>query len=218
MAQQPESLPEGIVGLMLRLRGIGIVDPQFLKIVESVPHEQFVPVQFFDKAWRPHSLPIACGQTMLSPDATIRMVEALGVADSHTVLEIGTGTGYQTALLARMAKKVHSVDRYKTLIDAAGERLQRVGLTNATLDLADGNAEISGQGLYDRIICDLAYPGMPRLLLEQMVSGGKVVTIIGEAGSEQMVVRLTKIGSRFERENLFPIRAGSFETGLAMAL
>ena len=155
---------------------------------------------------------------MLSPDATIRMVEALGGSgQSH-----GLGDWHRNRISDRSVgahgKKVHSVDRYKTLIDAAGERLQRLGLTNATLDLADGNAEISGQGLYDRIICDLAYPGMPRLLLEQMVSGGKVVTIIGEAGSEQMVVRLTKIGSRFERENLFPIRAGSFETGLAMAL
>lgn len=218
MPQPPETLPEGFVGLMLRMRGVGIVDPRFLKIVESVPHEQFVPVQYFDKAWRPHAMPIACGQTMLSPDTTIRMVDALGVAENHTVLEIGTGSGFQTALIARLAKKVHSIDRYQTLIDAAGERLQRLGLNNVTLALADGNADVSGQGLFDRIVCDLAYPSMPRGLLEQMVSGGKVVTIIGDPGAEQMVVRLTKIGSRFERENLFPIRAGGFESGLAQAL
>ena len=218
MSSQGHSFAEAIVALMLRMREFAIVDPDFLKIVESVPHDQFVPVRYYDQAWKPQAMPLPCGQTMLSPDTTIRMVDALNVAPSHSVLEIGTGSGYQTALLARLAKKVFSVDRYQSLIDASKDRLERLGLSNVTMVQADGAADPVGQGLYDRIIIDSSFDSMPRFLLEQLVSGGMAVTIIGEPGGEQMAVRLTKIGSRFDRTDLFPVRSNSLERGVARAL
>lgn len=218
MSNQGRPFPEAIVALMLRLREIGIVEPEFLKLIESVPHEQFVPVRYYDHAWKPQAFPIACGQSMLSPDTTIRLVAALNVSASHSVLEIGTGSGYQTALLARMAKKVFSVDRYQSLIDAAKNRLDSMGLLNVTLVQADGAAGSVGQGLYDRILIDSAFDSMPRFLLDQLVSGGVVVTIIGPPNGEQMAVRLTKIGSRFDRTDLFPVRSNPLEQGLARAL
>ncbi|MGI9366682.1 MAG: protein-L-isoaspartate(D-aspartate) O-methyltransferase [Rhizobiaceae bacterium] len=218
MNYRQEPFPEAIVALMLRLREFGIVDPQYLKIVESVPHEQFVPVQHFEQAWKPQVLPIACGQTMVPIDATVRMVDALNLDQNHAVLEIGTGTGFQTALLAKLARKVYSVDRYQSLLDDAKERLDRLGIGNVTLAQADGASSLVGQGLYDRIITDLAYETIPRYLLEQLVTGGIVVTAIGEPFGEQTVVRLTKVGSRFEREDLFPVRFGRFESGIARVL
>ena len=218
MNYRQEPFPEAIVALMLRMREIGIVDSKFLKIVESVPHEQFVPVQHFDQAWKPQALPMACGQTLVPIDTTVRMVDALKLDQSHSVLEIGTGTGYQTALLSKLAKKVYSVDRYQSLLDDARERLDRLGVSNATFAQADGASSLVGQGLYDRIIADLAYDSIPRYLLEQLVTGGIVVTAIGLPFEEQTVVRLTKVGSRFEREDLFPVRFGRLETGLARVL
>ena len=214
----PGADAEGVVGFMLRLRGHGISDPRLLKAVETVPHQQFLPVEHYEKAWRSSAMPIACGQTMIPLDTTLRMIAALGVEPSHSVLEIGTGTGYQTALLALLSKKVHSVDRYKSLISGARQRLERLDISNVTFEQTDANQGTKGQGLYDRVICDLAYEEMPRGLLEELVSGGVVVTALGPALEEQMVVKLTKIGSRFEREDLFPVRFGAFEDGVAASL
>ncbi|MEE9313313.1 MAG: protein-L-isoaspartate(D-aspartate) O-methyltransferase [Rhizobiaceae bacterium] len=214
---QQETNPEGVVGLMLRLRGFGITDTRLMKALEAIPHEQFIPVEHYEKAYRPRSMPIACGQTMVSPDTTARMITALNPQPSHTVLEIGTGSGYQSALLSMLAKKVHTIDRYKTLLSSAQDRHQRLNISNVTYAQTDGGASTE-QGLYDCIICDLAFEEMPRGLLDQLVSGGLVVTAIGPKGGEQSLVRLTKIGSRFEREDLFSVRFGSFESGIAEAL
>ena len=218
MSNLGHSCPEAIVALLLRLREFGIVDTEFLRMVESVPHEQFVPVQHFDQAWKDQALPMACGQTMLSLDVTIRLVDALKLEASHAVLEVGTGSGYQTALLARQAKKIYSVDRYRSLIHEAKDRLGRLGLNNVTLVQADGRGGQMGQGLYDRVIVDSAFETMPRYLLDQLVSGGVVITVIGPPHGEQMAVRLTKIGSRFDRADLFPVHCGQLEDGLAQAL
>lgn len=218
MNNASHSFPEAIVALFLRLREFGIVDPDFMRLVESVPHEQFVPVQYFDQAWKDQTLPIDRGQIMLSPDITIRLVDALKVEPHHAVLEIGTGSGYQTGLLARLAKKVYSVDRYSGLIREARDRLERLGLDNVTFVQADGRGGQMGQGLYDRIIIDSAFETMPRYLLDQLVSGGVVITAIGPPSGEQTVVRLTKVGSRFERTDLFKVHFGQLEEGLAAAL
>ncbi len=218
MADRSNSFSEAIVATMLRLREIGIAEPGFLKAVESVPHELFVPAQYFTEAWKSRIFPLACGQTMPRLETTLRLVSALNVHADHSVLEIGTGSGYQTALLARLAKHVNSVERYRSLRDAAKDRLERLEIGNVSLIVADGREGLSGYGLYDRIICDLAHDSMPRHLLEQLVSGGIVITAIGDPLSEQMLVRLTKIGSRFDREDLFPVRFGALESGTARAL
>lgn len=217
MADSANTFSEAIVALMLRLREIGIAESGFLKVIESVPHELFVPPQFFTEAWKPQILPLDCGQTMPRIDTTLRLVSALNLNPEHSVLEIGTGSGYQTALLARMSRHVNSVERYKSLRDAAAKRLQTLQLANTSLIVADGSDGLTGHGLYDRIICDLAHETMPRHLLEQLVSGGIVITAIGDPHEEQMAVRLTKIGSRFDREDLFPVRFGPFESGVARA-
>ena len=218
MSGTSQSFSEAIVALMLRLREFGIAAPELLKIVESVPHEQFVPVRYYDHAWKQQSFPLPCGQTMLAPDTTIRLIEALDLSQSHSVLEIGTGSGYQTAILGRMAKKVLSVDRYQSLLDAAKDRLDRLGISNVTFLKADGAADPVGQGLYDRIVIDSSFDSMPRFLLDQLVSGGVAVTIIGAPYEEQMAVRLTKVGSRFERTDLFPVRSSPLEQGVSLAL
>ncbi|MEL7272478.1 MAG: protein-L-isoaspartate(D-aspartate) O-methyltransferase [Pseudomonadota bacterium] len=209
---------ENLVSLLLRLRGHGLDDAALFSAIEKAPHDQFVPVMHYERAWQDGALPIACGQTMPSPDLTARMVSALGARDGHTVLEIGTGSGYQTALLAQFAKKVVTLDRFQTMLSHARQRHEALGLTNITYHQQDGRPEVVGQGLYDSIVVDSCFTTMPRGLLEILVSGGVVICALGEVGSEQMVVRLTKIGSRFERENLFPVRLSPLEEGVAQAL
>lgn len=207
---------EGFVGLMLRLRSLGITDPALLKAVESAPHERFIPGEQFAHAWSATSMPLACGQMMMPPDITVRMVEALGVLPSHAVLEIGTGSGFQTAILSALAQRVHTIDRYRTLVHAASERLRSLGRSNVTFTQADGSR--AGQGLYDRIITDLAFEEQPRYLLENLTVDGAIVAPIGAPGSEQTIARLTRIGNRFEREDLFAARFPAFEKGIAEAL
>ncbi len=209
---------QGIAEFMLRLRGHGILDARILKAIEDCPHSAFVPVQFFDKSWQSVSLPLPCGQTMTSPDILARMIAAFPPHPSHTVLEIGTGSGYATAVLAKLAKKVRSVDRYRCLVDEAKLRTQALEINNISFAQADGNNTNALDGLYDLIFCDCAYQSVPRHLLELLTAGGVVVTAIGEPASEQMLVRLTKIGSRFEREDLFPVRFGRLESGVAGSL
>lgn len=209
---------EGVVGFLLRLRTLGITDPRLLKALEMVPHEQFVPVEFYEKAWQPRNLPIPCGQTLHSPDITARMIDALGPQSHHAILEIGTGTGFQTGVLARLAKKVHSLDRYQSLIKSAQERLNRLSISNVTFKKMDGRNGTHGQGLYDGIITDIAFEERPRFLLDQLVSGGVVIAAIGPKLGEQMLYRLTKVGSRFETEELFKVRFGGFETGVSERL
>lgn len=206
------------VGLLLRLRAAGIMDPEFCKVVESVPRDHFVPIRHHPNAWSEEWLPIECGQSMPPPDLTIKMVHWLNVEPRHAVLEIGTGSGYQTALLARLARKVRTIERYATLLEAAGARLKRLDISNVTLFQADGREGTKHGDLYDRIIADCAFPEPPRALGEQLVAGGCVVTAIGPPDGEQMLVHLTKIGSRFERVDLMPVRFPPFEENLPLAL
>jgi len=216
--QPPATEQGGVMEMLLRLRTIGITDSDFLKQIEAARHDMFVPVEHYLQAWKPLPLPIACGQTMPSPDVTARIVHALDVHSSHAVLEIGTGSGFQTAILAQRAKKVRTIDRYQSLLKLAQKGISRLGFTNVTFDHADGKDGTGGDALFDRIVIDSAYPTVPRGLLNDLASGGVVVTAIGEPMTEQMLVKLTKIGSRFEREDLFPVRFSPLETGAARAL
>ena len=222
MAVTPHStLPENaesVMGLLLRLREFGITDQEFLQRVESVPHDIFVPREFYAEAWKNTQLPIPCGQTQTSPDLLIRILSALELTNGHTVLEIGTGSGYLTALLARFSRKVRSIDRYGTLIDRASKKLAQLEINNVTLEKADGLDGPHGQGLYDRIVVDSCFQETPRALAEQLVAGGVVITAIGEVTGEQMLVKLTKIGSRFDREDLFPVRLTPLEPGISAAI
>ncbi|MEM1318128.1 MAG: methyltransferase domain-containing protein [Pseudomonadota bacterium] len=209
---------EGAIGLLLRLRAYGILDETFLTHVEKTPHEHFLLPEHARFASQPFPFPIPCGQTAPSPDVTIRLLDAARLHAKNTVLEIGTGSGYQTALMARMTKKVHSIERYVTLISRAKNKLAQLQLTNVTFEQADGVKSDRNGALYDRIVCDMAFEEMPRFMLDSLASGGIAVTAIGPKHGEQMAVRLMKIGSRFEREDLFPVRFASPESGIAKAL
>ncbi len=210
-----EQKNEGLMGLLLRMRSLNIVDRKLIEAIEASPRDRFVPVQFIDRPYLARSFPMPCGQTMTGVDQVVRTVDALQLEPGHSVLEIGTGSGYQTALIARLAKKVLSQERYKTLVALASQNLEYLKIDNCVIHQCDGLDGLSSLRLYDRIVANGVFAGQPKQYLDHLASGGAMIAAIGEPLGEQMLTRLTKIGSRFECENLFPVRMAPFQRGVA---
>lgn len=204
--------------LLDAMREDGVEDAGLAELVEAMPVAEFVPFSQRE-AIRPRRwLPIECGQSMTPPAWTLRVAHAVGVEPSHSVLEIGTGTGYLTALLARRARKVLSLDRYRTLLQRAAERCGRFGITNVAFDRRDGAVHRNDGLLYDRIVIDSAFEQVPRQYLDALASGGCLICAVGPLDGEQELLRLTKIGARFDRQRLFRVRFNGLERGVATAL
>jgi protein-L-isoaspartate(D-aspartate) O-methyltransferase len=160
---------------LLRLRSSGIRDLELLRALEKVPREMFVPHRLVDLARRDLALPIGCGQTLSEPSLIARMIAALEISRRHRVLEIGTGSGYATAILAEIAEQVLSVERFQTLAIAARLRLQRLGKDNAEVIVADGLAMPSEAGPFDRILIHARLEAPPSRLLELLAKEGRLV-------------------------------------------
>lgn len=207
---------EAILGLLLRLRAMNLTHG-LMAAFESVPRQNFAPVMHLDDSYGRGQLPIECGQNMTSPDQIARILTALDVHEGNRVLEIGTGTGYQTALLAHMAGKVISVERWRTLADKARTRLATLEIDNAQVELADGKEGRPGE-LFDRIIANCAYEDFPRHFVDQLTVNGIAIAPVGPADGEQKLVKFTKVGSRFEAEELFSVRMQPFGHGVARAI
>jgi protein-L-isoaspartate(D-aspartate) O-methyltransferase len=203
---------------MLLLRRRGITDHTVLRAMDEVPREHFVPNDFFDEAYADQALPIACGQTISQPYVVAYMTERLAVKPEHRVLEIGTGSGYQAAVLSRLAREVITIERYRTLADSARNRLQMLGMSNIEVVLGDGLAGVAEQSPYDRIIVTAATDTVPEALLDQLVEGGIMVLPLGPHDDRQEIVRLTKGQNGVERERLIPVRFVPLVPGKAREL
>jgi protein-L-isoaspartate(D-aspartate) O-methyltransferase len=166
---------QGRAEFLMMLRARGIQDVDLLRAVETVPREIFVPHRFADLARRPIALPLRCGQTLPPPWLTARMIEALAVAPHHRVLEIGTGSGYATALLARLAREVLSIERFQSLAIEAEERLARLSITNAAVVFGDGLAIPPKTGPFDRIIVQGLLSDVPEGLIAALGEKGLIV-------------------------------------------
>ena len=209
---------EGFASLFLRLRAEGIADKALLTAFEQTPRTLFVSAAYADAAYQDRLLPIDCGGFAESPDLVARLLSILAIEPGHRVLDIGTGSGFLAAVAARLAERVITIDRFKTLQQLAQQRFAHLGLGNAIARQADGNKGLTGEGAFDRIVATCAFDGMPRAFIDQLASGGVMLApILMENGDAQMA-RLTKIGSRFEREDLFSVPYRAFTPGLALAL
>jgi protein-L-isoaspartate(D-aspartate) O-methyltransferase len=175
--------------------------------MDEVPREHFVAPEFTESAYADHALPIACGQTISQPYVVAYMTEQLQVGPQHRVLEVGTGSGYQAAILSRLAREVVSVERYRTLAETARQRLRTLGYANVTIIVGDGFAGAPEQAPFDRIIVTAAAENIPPALVEQLGANGKIVLPLGPRNSTQHIVKLTKTaGGALERENLIAVR------------
>ena len=191
----------------LALRRRGISDQAVLRAMEEVPRENFVAPGFTDSAYADQALPIDCGQTISQPFVVAYMTEQLEVGPQHRILEIGTGSGYQAAVLSRLAREVVTIERYRTLADSAHERLQMLGYTNVTVRLGDGMAGAPDLAPFDRIMVTAAAEDVPDALVAQLTAGGKMVLPVGPRHGAQYLVKLTKqADGELTREELIAVR------------
>ena len=203
----------------LSLRRRGISDQGVLRAMEEVPRENFVSPGFVESAYADQALPIECGQTISQPFVVAYMTEKLEVSPDHRVLEIGTGSGYQAAVLSRLARVVVSIERYRTLADAAREKLKALGYGNVTIRVGDGMAGAPDLAPFDRIMVTAAAEDIPQALLAQLAEDGKMVLPVGPRHDAQYLVKLTKrLGGGLTREELIAVRFVPLLSGQAREL
>ena len=166
----------------------GVRDPRLLDALRAVPRADFVPANLAEQAYENKPLPIPHGQVTTQPSLVARMVEALGLAGSERVLEVGAGYAWQTALLARLCGFVWAVERFGDVAEAARENLARFGVTNAEVVAVDGTKGLPEHAPYDAILVAAAFPSVPRPLEEQLAAGGRLVQPVGPGGREEVVL------------------------------
>jgi protein-L-isoaspartate(D-aspartate) O-methyltransferase len=196
-----------LAGLILKLRQAGVTDQRVVAAIEATPRELFVPADLQHQAYAPESaLPIDCGQTISAPVIVGMMTAALEVGDRDRVLEVGTGSGYQAAVLARLARRVYTVDRFRTLVAAAESRFKTLRLGNITTMVADGMEGWPEQAPFDRIIVTAAGERVPETLKKQLKVGGIMVIPVGPQDGAQKLVQLRRTASGFEKRELADVR------------
>jgi protein-L-isoaspartate(D-aspartate) O-methyltransferase len=203
---------------LLDLRQRGINDVVVLRALDDVPREHFVDDRFADDAYADRALPIACGQTISQPFVVAYMTGQLDVRPEHRVLEVGTGSGYQAAVLSRLAREVVTVERYRTLADTAHSRLAALGYQNVDVIVRDGFAGVPERAPFDRIIVTAAAEEVPRLLTEQLAEDGVMLLPLGPHGGTQHLVKLTKSAGKLARETLLAVRFVPLVPGQAREL
>lgn len=198
------------------LRNSGVTETAVLSAMERIPRENFVEESFLDQAWSNRALPISCGQTISQPLVVGLMTQALALTDRHKVLEIGTGSGYQAAILSRLCRRVYSIERHADLLAVAEQRFTELSLHNITTQAGDGWKGWPRQAPFNRIIVTAAAPVVPQDLVAQLSDdGGIMILPVGNASSpDQMIVRVTKQDGQLNSEQLFPVRFVPLVEGL----
>ena len=218
MSEDADTPETRLARLILGLRSQGVTDPKVLGAVEKVPRDLFVPELFQDRSWEDSALPIACGQTISQPFIVGLMTQALKVDKRDRVLEIGTGSGYQTTVLSKLARLVYTIERYRTLMKEAEARFQALGLTNVITKFGDGGVGWPEQAPFDRIMVTAAAPGEPKALLSQLKPNGILVAPIGK-GPVQSLRRYVGDGKGgFVVEELTDVRFVPLLDGVAKEL
>lgn len=205
-----------VIQLLMELRKQGIGDTRVLAAMERVPRDQFVAEQFLKHAYDNIALPITQGQTISQPYVVAYMTEALKLTDRMKVLEIGTGSGYQTAVLARLSRRVYTIERYRSLLTTAEKRLNELKITNVVTKLGDGNKGWIEQAPFDRILVTAAADSRPDALLAQLSpNGGIMVAPVAVNPTEQDVIRYTREGDDIREERMLPVRFVPLLPGIA---
>ncbi|WP_171115606.1 protein-L-isoaspartate(D-aspartate) O-methyltransferase [Ruegeria sp. HKCCA5463] len=198
--------PETVMQFLFALRKRGVTDARVLEAMEQVDRGRFVTGLFADRAYEDMPLPISCGQTISQPSVVGLMTQALDVRPRDTVLEIGTGSGYQAAILSKLARRVYTVERHRRLVSETGKLFADLGLTNITAMLSDGSFGLPEQAPFDRIIVTAAAEDPPGPLLAQLKIGGIMVLPVGQSDTVQQLIKVTRTEAGLDYEELTSVR------------
>jgi protein-L-isoaspartate(D-aspartate) O-methyltransferase len=191
---------------LFALRSRGVMDTRVLGAMEKIDRGAFVKGVFSERAYEDMPLPIACGQTISQPSVVGLMTQALNIQPRDKVLEVGTGSGYQAAVLSHLARRVYTVDRHKRLVKEAQEVFDRLRLTNITALTADGSRGYPEQAPFDRILVTAAAEDPPGPLLAQLKTGGIMVVPVGQSDHVQSLIKVTRTETGYDYEELLPVR------------
>jgi protein-L-isoaspartate(D-aspartate) O-methyltransferase len=195
------------IRLIMQLRRSGVTDTSVLAVIERLPREAFVPRSFLDQAYEDMALPIGSGQTISQPLVVAMMTQALELHDRLKVLEVGTGSGYQAAVLSRLVRRVYTIERHRALLHEAEARFNQLGLHNITTRAGDGTKGWPEQAPFDRILVTAAADGdIPKTLTDQLAIGGVMVVPLGNDRRDQRVYRIRRTEAGLQREELWPVR------------
>ena len=191
---------------ILSIRSKGVVDNNVLKALETVNREQFLKGLFAQRAYEDTPLPIECGQTISQPSIVGLMTQALRITNRDKILEIGTGSGYQTAILSKLARRIYSIERFKPLYEEARAIFRKLQLNNITSLWGDGSQGVVEQQPFDRIIVTAAAEDPPPTLLNQLKIGGIMVIPVGQSDEIQKLIRVERTEKNFKYEDLCDVR------------
>lgn len=214
----PQPTPHDKMMFQLNLRQRGISDQAVLKAMDDVPRELFVTSLDRGYAYRDTPLGIACGQTISQPFIVAYMTEQLDLEPSHRVLEIGTGSGYQAAILSKLVRDVVTLERFRTLADRAKLVLKELNCSNVDVILGDGFDVPETLGTFDRIIVTAAMEDIPEALLERLEPGGVLIAPVGPVDDSQVLIRVVRTPDGFERQELVAVRFVPALAGIAREL
>ncbi len=200
------SLAARKIRLIMALRRSGVTDTNVLAAIERIPREEFVPESFHDQAYEDKALPIGEGQTISQPQIVALMTQALELTSRHKILEVGTGSGYQAAVLSRLVRRVYTVERHRPLLRQAEARFAAMRISNITTMAGDGMKGWPAQAPFDRIIVTAAAAELPELLLDQLGQGGIMVLPLGPERGDQELIKLQRGEGGIETEKLCDVR------------
>ena len=199
---------------LFQLRSRGVTDPRVLASMEKIDRGLFVRGQFADRAYEDTPLPIPCGQTISQPSVVGLMTQSLNPGARDTVLEIGTGSGYQAAILSGLCRRVYTVDRHRRLVTEAEAIFRQLGLSNITAQVADGSRGLPDQAPFDRILVTAAAEDPPGPLLAQLKIGGIMVVPVGQSDAVQTLIRVTRTDAGYDYDELRQVRFVPLVEGL----
>ncbi len=197
------------------LRSRGVTNAAVLTAMERIDRAPFIRGYFAERAYEDMPLPIACGQTISQPSVVGLMTQALEISPRDTVLEVGTGSGYQAAILSQLARRVYTVDRHPRLVREAREVFDQMGLTNVTAFTADGSFGLPDQAPFDRILVTAAAEDPPGPLLAQLKVGGIMVLPVGQSDAVQHLIRVRRTPEGLDYDELRPVRFVPLVEGVA---
>ena len=210
------SVAERKMRFLYALRSRGVTDTRVLTAMERIDRGLFVRGVFADRAYEDMPLPIACGQTISQPSIVGLMTQALNVQPRDKVLEVGTGSGYQAAILSQLARRVYTVDRHRRLVREATDLFTAMDLTNITAITSDGSFGLPDQAPFDRIIVTAAAEDPPSPLLAQLKTGGIMVLPVGQSDTVQSLIKVTRTETGFDYDELRPVRFVPLVEGLGL--